>query len=196
MCFLRSMTTFTYMWLLISNLLLIFTRNLQVEKKRKSVKVWQNYDHEFVVSLSWPTLYNNNSNNQRHFKNVSAAKTKNAITLQSIRRTCIFAHSVYAFDLFPAKLRMTQDHALDSRRRQKGRRRHAVWFCRSKPPTQPALGMGEVGPSSHRAIRRTQIICTHAHASETYATVGLCKPRSAGKRRLCCSHEITAKMSG
>jgi len=71
-----------------------FTPNIYKEsssgKKWKSVKVWQNYDHEFVVSLSWPTLYNNNNNNQRHFKNVSAAKTKNAITLQSIRRTGIF----------------------------------------------------------------------------------------------------------
>ena len=32
-------------------------RNLPVKTLRKSVKIWQNYGHEFVASLFWPTLY-------------------------------------------------------------------------------------------------------------------------------------------
>ena len=45
--------------LLINSSLQIYQRIFQWKKIRKSVKIWQNYGHEFLVSRSWPTLYNN-----------------------------------------------------------------------------------------------------------------------------------------
>jgi len=43
--------------LLITSLLQINRGIFQWKQFLKSVKIWQNYGHEFVASLFWPTLY-------------------------------------------------------------------------------------------------------------------------------------------
>jgi len=41
---------------LVSTLLQIYQEIFQW-KKRKSVKIWQKYGYEYVISLFWPILY-------------------------------------------------------------------------------------------------------------------------------------------
>ena len=48
------------MGLLINHFSANLLRNLPAKKIRKLVKILQNYEHEFVASLIWPTLYTHN----------------------------------------------------------------------------------------------------------------------------------------
>jgi len=47
-----------------------------VKKNRKSVKIRQNYGHDFVVSLSWPTVYNNKNQCHNCKQHESSAPTR------------------------------------------------------------------------------------------------------------------------
>jgi len=47
-------------------------------KNRKSVKISQNYGHEFVVSRFWPTLYNDKNHCHNCKQHQSSAPTRRA----------------------------------------------------------------------------------------------------------------------